>query len=84
MIWTEAFQEMKKIAFPISTALIGGLTVWDVKGRIKENNELANLTNWQSPKQSAQFKLSRPSAYQFEGGKHTEFKPNASPHTSMY
>jgi len=84
MIWEETFKEIKKLAFPIGTALIGGLTAWDVKGRIKENSELANLEPPGSPEQNEELKLSRPNAYQFEGGKHTELKPTTNPHLSMY
>jgi len=84
MIWEDTFKEMKKLAFPIATALVGGLTALDVKSRMKENSELANLNPPNLPEQDEELKLSRPNAYQFEGGKHTEMKPTTNPHLSMY
>jgi len=81
-MWKSFFEEMEKraIAGAIMPLAMGAFAVNDINSRIKENKEKMSL----SQNQGSQFKLSSPTDYQFEGGKHTDLKNTVTPNMSMY
>ena len=61
--------------------LMGGFSAMDVASQAKEMKQKVQLNPL---KRDSRFKLAPPSAYQFEGGKHSPLKDTRMPHTSLY
>ena len=79
-MWKAFFREMEKRAI-IGPALIGGLTAMDIGRQTRQMQQKTKLT---SMGQNRNYELGSPYQYQFEGGKHTNFKTLRSPHQPLY